>query len=319
MINKEKTLKTGWNKSKSVRAYYLLKRLELYFLILRRLWRTYKNIFQILIKIRKDFYPFTALLKKGNEVNIYCFSQLIILTYGMDSSYDAKNDVLRIKYKNRDLQFYGSRDNGEIWRTFGKNDYKFLEFSDASVIDVGANIGDSSLYFAINGAKKVISIEPFPYTYSYLERNIRMNTNEIGNRILSLNAGISDENKVVCLDKDYTSGVGSTMLSESIGKGNVEVPVYTLEYIINKYNLLGNIILKMDCEGCEYVSILKSSNETVRKFKQIQIEYHKGPQKLVERLIQAGFDTKIEGLYHVKQKLRDSDLYIGYLYAFQRV
>ena len=145
-----------------------------------------------------------------------------------------------------------------------------------------------------------------------------MNSNEVGDRILSINAGISDENTIVSLDQDYISGVGSTLLSESFGKGNVEVPVYTLEYIINKYNLQGNIILKMDCEGCEYKSILNSSNETLRKFKQIQIEYHKGPQKLVERLSQAGFDIKIEGLYHVKKKIENSDLYIGYLYASQR-
>ena len=300
------------------RAGYIFKRLELYFLILRLLSRTYKNIFHILIRIKRNIYPFTAILRNGNEINIYCFSQLLIITYGIDSSYDEKNDVLQIKYKDRILQFSGSKDNGEIWRTFGKDDYKFLEFSNSVVIDVGANIGDSSIYFAINGAKKVISIEPFPYTYSYLERNIRINNNEIGGKILAINAGISDENKVVLLGDDYISGVGSTLGGESSGKRNVEIPVYTLEYVTNKYNLFENIILKMDCEGCEYESILSSSNDTLRKFKQIQIEYHHGPKKLAERLIQAGFDIKIEGLYHVKRKLEHSDLYIGYLYAFQR-
>lgn len=319
MINYEKCLKSSRNKSVTVRVYYILKRLELYFLILKQLWRTYRNMFQIIFKIRKDNYPFTAILKNGNVVNVYCFSHLLIITYASDSSYDAKDDILRIKYKNRNIQLYGSKGNGEIWRTFGKNDYKFLKFSDASVIDVGANIGDSSLYFVINGAKKVISIEPFPNTYSYLERNIRINSNEVGDRILAINAGISDENKVVSLDQDYISGVGSTLPSDSFGKGNVEVPVYTLEFIINKHNLSGNIILKMDCEGCEYESILNSSNETLRRFSQIQIEYHKGPQKLVKRLIHAGFDIKIEGLYHVKKKkIENSDLYIGYLYASQR-
>ena len=323
MVNNEKSLKSGWHMSETGNIYYILKRLELYFLILRLLSRTYKNMFQILIKIgvksrRRNIYPFTAILKNGNVVDVYSFSQLLILTYGIESSYDLKNDVLQVKYKDRVLQFLGSRDNGEIWRTFGKNDYKFLEFFDTLVLDVGANIGDSSIYFAINGAKRVISIEPFPYTYSYLERNIRINSNEIGGRILAINAGISDENKVVRLGDDYTSGVGSTLLGESSGKGNVEIPVYTLEYVTNKYNLFENIILKMDCEGCEYESILSSSNDTLRKFKQIQIEYHNGPQKLAERLIRAGFDIKIEGLYHVKRKLEHSDLYIGYLYAFQR-
>ena len=299
------------------RAGYIFKRLELYFLILRLLSRTYKNIFHILIRIKRNIYPFTAILRNGNEINIYCFSQLLIITYGIDSSYDEKNDVLQIKYKDRILQFSGSKDNGEIWRTFGKDDYKFLEFSNSVVIDVGSNIGDSSIYFAINGAKKVISIEPFPYTYTYLERNIRMNSNEVGDRIITINAGISDENKVVYLSSGNTSGVGSSLLGESLRKGSVEIPVYTLDYIVGQYNIK-NGILKMDCEGCEYESILNASNDTLKKFKQIQVEYHKGAEKLVKRLTQVGFNVKNEGLYHVKNKLGHYDLYIGYLYASQQ-
>ena len=41
--------------------------------------------------------------------------------------------------------------------------------------DVGANIGDSSIYFALKGAKKVIALEPLPANYEMAVKNIELN------------------------------------------------------------------------------------------------------------------------------------------------
>jgi FkbM family methyltransferase len=54
------------------------------------------------------------------------------------------------------------------------------------VIDVGMNIGDSSIYFSINGANRVIGLETSPYAFSLAEKNVTLNRL---NNVILLNAG----------------------------------------------------------------------------------------------------------------------------------
>jgi hypothetical protein len=87
--------------------------------------------------------------------------------------------------------------------------------------------------------------------------------------------------------------------------------------LVNKYKISEGI-LKMDCEGCEYASIIGATNDTLRRFKQIQIEYHYGPKELVQKLSRAGFETTIEGLYRATNKMEKKPMYIGYIYGFRK-
>ena len=61
----------------------------------------------------------------------------------------------------------------------------------------------------------------------------------------------------------------------------------TLQKIFEDYNLPNDAVLKMDCEGCEYDSILKTSRDVLRKFANIQLEYHYGFRNLSEKLKRA--------------------------------
>jgi len=49
----------------------------------------------------------------------------------------------------------------------------------------------------------------------------------------------------------------------------------TFSKLIESFNLK-EVPLKMDCEGCEYESILIKNDETLKIFKRIQLEYHYG-------------------------------------------
>ncbi|MEM3526638.1 MAG: hypothetical protein QXV37_04410 [Candidatus Jordarchaeaceae archaeon] len=40
------------------------------------------------------------------------------------------------------------------------------------MIDVGTSNGDSSIFFAMMGAKKVVGIEPFPESFDLAQKNI---------------------------------------------------------------------------------------------------------------------------------------------------
>jgi len=71
---------------------------------------------------------------------------------------------------------------------FEYNEYDALNVNDHVVIDVGAFIGDSAIYFALKGAKKVIALEPHPGAYAEMLENIRLNNLE--DRIIPVNAGL---------------------------------------------------------------------------------------------------------------------------------
>jgi hypothetical protein len=63
------------------------------------------------------------------------------------------------------------------------------------------------------------------------------------------------------------------------------------EFIINSYNI-NNGALKMDCEGCEYDSILSSNDTTLRHFEYIMPEYYYGNSVSIKKLKESGFKVK---------------------------
>ena len=205
----------------------------------------------------------------------------------------------KIPYKNKDIVIHGLKDNGDLIDVFVLEDYKFLNVDNETVIDVGANIGDSAIYFALNGAKKVVALEPYPYSFNLANRNVRENNLE--NKIEVLNAGYGKDGEI-SIDENEQSGLGTKLKPSGEGE---KIKIYSLESLVKKFNL-NKAVLKMDCEGCEY-HILNEDNSVLAKFPQIQIEFHNGYKKLVKKLNSAGFQVK-----YVNRRGLET---FGYIYA----
>ncbi len=187
-------------------------------------------------------------------------------------------------------------------------DYNFLNVKNEIVIDIGANIGDSTLYFCINGAKKVIALEPYPYTFSIAKRNIL--NSPFKDKIELINAGYGKDG-IIKIDTSFIPNASSDIKENDNG---VPIPIFSLKTLIFKYNI-DEGILKMDCEGCEY-NILNEDIETIRKFKMIQIEYHYGYERLYDYLSKAGFSVEYTSPKKVFNKsLSEPNLIVGYIYA----
>jgi hypothetical protein len=73
-----------------------------------------------------------------------------------------------------------------ILEIFDYGEYKLLGVKDRVVVDVGAFVGDSPIYFALKGARKVIAIEPHPEAYVEMLENTKLNNLE--NIIIPINA-----------------------------------------------------------------------------------------------------------------------------------
>jgi hypothetical protein len=84
-----------------------------------------------------------------------------------------------------------------------------------------------------------------------------------------------------------------------LGRNNcVSIPVITLENIIEKYVAPYNeaLVLKMDCEGCEYDVIL-NDYEHIKLFDTIIFEYHAYvtgiPLKMLLKKLSKDYECKI--------------------------
>ena len=79
---------------------------------------------------------------------------------------------LEFTFENKQIELYG----WEPWclsEIFFNEDYSKLNVHNKTVIDIGGFIGDSAIYFILKGAKKCITLEPFPANFKILLKNIQ--------------------------------------------------------------------------------------------------------------------------------------------------
>jgi hypothetical protein len=183
------------------------------------------------------------------------------------------NELMKTNYMAIKLGWRYNR-QGEYWvfnnvklkhvsmaaiEVFNMNQYERLKHvTYRNVVDIGAANGDSAIYFALRGARRVVAIEYDRELFMEMLENIRLN---------------NLEERIIPINHYATSG--------------------TLKIISNKYNI-DDDILKMDCEGCEYEVLLKEETEVIRKFKEVLIEYHGSPKLLENKLKEAGFTVTVE-------------------------
>jgi FkbM family methyltransferase len=166
-----------------------------------------------------------------------------------------------------------------------------LDVNGRDVVDIGAYIGDTPIYFALKGARHVYALEPYPYSYNMAKRNVSVNG--LGRMITMINAGCGSKKGGMTIKRDEGNLAGSAMKASESGK---KIQILPLSSIVERYRL-NNAALKIDCEGCEYEIVLKSDKSTLRRFASILIEYHYGYPRLVKKLKDSGFTIR-----HVEQE-----------------
>jgi len=170
--------------------------------------------------------------------------------------------------------------------------YDDLNVVNKVVVDVGAGIGDTVILFLSRGARTVIALEPFPSLYKLMETNVKLNN--IGGKVNLLNAALGPSDAEICNFVDEVLGYRQFKPGEARGGECKErVKVYTLDSLVSMFDI-ENAILKVDCEGCEYETILTTRLEILKLFNQIVIEYHNGYWRLKRVLEEAGFKTIIK-------------------------
>jgi len=175
-------------------------------------------------------------------------------------------------------------------------DHKIIT-RDSVVIDIGACIGNHTVYFSkIIGARKIISIEPTLRSFEVLQRNIELN--DINNVICKHVAISSSKGLAQCYPRKL-GHIGSNRwvpigpnVEPLIGPGG---QTYNVDAIKNNETvetvLLADIVnekidfIKMDVEDAENI-IIESGSDVIREYKPIlMVEVSKYNLKKFEYLM----------------------------------
>jgi len=210
---------------------------------------------------------------------------------------DSVNDLVVYENKQKGIKFYSRIDDildftSVINEVFVQEIYK-ANVKNKVVIDVGAYRGESAIYFALQGAKKVIALEPDEENYILALMNVK----EIEDRVVLLNKAIADKEGVINLYRySYPSDLGSTdpsnmpnVIDKLIVK---QVEAITLNQVIEMAGEERIGLLKLDCEGCEYYVLNSFSNFDI--IDGIILEYHNDVQNLPSLLKDHGFEIVVE-------------------------
>ncbi len=196
-----------------------------------------------------------------------------------------------------------------LYEIFVRQDYG-SDFSGKVVLDVGAYNGDSAVFFALRGAKKVIALEPYPPSYALAQANIaRMG---LADKITLLPAALGTEEGHATFRIASTEPDANTLAPTPLTKNlitfdqEIQVPVYSLEKLLQTYGSFD--FVKLDCEGCEFAIAEKAPEATLRAIPLWHIEYHAAPKPLENRFRALGFQTR--------RYLHRFGL--GYLWAWQK-
>ncbi|MBK8712931.1 MAG: FkbM family methyltransferase [Niastella sp.] len=235
--------------------------------------------------MNKKFKYYRLIYKKFGAASIWFLLQSKIL----------KNKLYNRKIKGLKHPVFLSNFQADVttlFQIFFAKEYKVpKDLSPVFIIDCGANIGLSAIYFASKyPAAKIIAIEPDKQNFEVLQKNASFYGN------------------ITCLNKAVWSGPASMEMID-MGTGNWSLRVKesapgkenTIEAVgifqlMEEYKFLVIDILKIDIEGAEKELFSKNYIDWLCKIKWMAIELHEN----IDEMIPSIFYKALQGLKYKK-------------------
>jgi FkbM family methyltransferase len=153
-------------------------------------------------------------------------------------------------------------------KIFIDREYDFkLTGSVNNIIDAGANIGLSAIFFSIKyPMAKIIAIEPEHSNFILMQTNVSPYPN-----IIPVLGGISNQSGKFAIKN--TSGDHWNFMLENCTTESGDGSFYTIHELMDKYELDHIDFLKIDIEGGEEM-LFKDNTNWLKKTKALSIELH---------------------------------------------
>jgi FkbM family methyltransferase len=196
--------------------------------------------------------------------------------------------------------------------TFSMKDYDMLpNIKGKDILDIGAAIGDTAVYFGLKGARKIYSYEINKRYFEVCKKNIELNN--LGSVVEVQLCGIGNDSKPL----DGSLSILGAILPKEDREEARGVRMKTLNEITKEHGIK-NGILKIDVDGFEYAIMEGANCDTLNNFSHIIIEYHFGVKNLANQLKSCGFKIDVKKVAEVfadshPEEFQHMD--IGYIYA----
>jgi FkbM family methyltransferase len=147
------------------------------------------------------------------------------------------------------------------------------DLSNKVVIDIGASVGDTPLYFASKGAT-VYAFEMTKTNFDGMLENLKLNP-ELSKKIFPVNCAVGKDEEVTYTQDSrdlFSADGGASFVTNKYGQNSKEQKVQgmTIKTILKKYNISNIELLKLDCKGCEFFL----TKEDLQIVKRLKIEYY---------------------------------------------
>ena len=219
------------------------------------LMKEYRTVFKNWLSVMLDIYLHKDTIKcvfRNGQV-LYLKPSEAVLLAGLDIKY-VDHDTVKFSFNGRVITLLGWKfsDPGDSF-----SDYWRLDVKGKRVLDIGAGIGDSSIYFSLAGAREVIAVEIDRKKVELMRENLKLN-------------GIAN---VVIVDKGVAPADGENLIS--------------WESLVKEYGPFG--AAKIDCDGCE-----RAIAPLIKEVPVLFIEWDGDYKDLVEALTRNGYRVKVE-------------------------
>ena len=165
--------------------------------------------------------------------------------------------------------------------------------TDSICLDIGANIGNHSLYFSIiAGVKKVYSFEPQKFVFDILQKNLTINN---VTNVYPYNYAIGDFEGDVSMNPSPLLNNGGTSVDWENNPLNRKVKVVTIDSLHIKDPV---DFIKIDVEGAESKVINGAKNLLLENHPLLWIEIWKDFDKIFSLLQETGY-TRYEKISDV--------------------
>ncbi|MCL2453269.1 MAG: FkbM family methyltransferase [Alphaproteobacteria bacterium] len=163
----------------------------------------------------------------------------------------------------------GTTDVEAFEHVFINDEYGFsLARQPSIIIDAGANVGMSAVYFTLRyPMAKIVAIEPEPSNFAMLEKNAQLFP-----QISPINAALWNREGLVHL-KYSGGGLWGTQTTGCQAATGTPVPATTLQALMQKLGIRYVDLLKVDVEGAE-CEIFKDATPWINRVGVICAELH---------------------------------------------
>ncbi|WP_016732204.1 FkbM family methyltransferase [Saccharolobus islandicus] len=218
--------------------------------LIRQYITTFKNWYSIMLNIYLHKDKIKCTLRNGQIM--YLKPSEVVLLAGLKIT-ELNDEEVKFEFNGREITLKGWKlsDPGDSF-----SDYWRINVKGKRVLDIGAGVGDSSIYFSLAGAKEIVAVEIDKRKVEIMRENLKIN-------------GV---NNVIIVDKGVGAKDDENMISwKSLTKA---------------YGPFDTA--KIDCDGCE-----RAIAPLIKEISELLIEWDYDYKVVINSLVKNGYKVKV--------------------------